>query len=265
MPRFRIFAGARVRNAPRLVSASLVGVELGSPLRRCVAGLIDLGIWLLFAFPTAVVLGLLFLSSQIGGPGAVIALLSEDDSRSEAALDAKVAIVHHLHRRKPEALSPELREALAGGDPATLRESVAATGMGVSVEWSTGEIESYWDEEIGEIHLANDVLFGIWNRLVGVLTLFLAAFTFGPRLLRGWTPGKWLLGLRVVRTDGKPLRLWDCFSRAGGYLGSLGMGGLGFLEAAWDANAQAAHDKLADTLVVRAPRFKPGGASAASP
>ena len=42
-------------------------------------------------------------------------------------------------------------------------------------------------------------------------------------------PGKALLRIRVIRLDGGPLRLWDCFSRAGGYGASAATLMLGFL------------------------------------
>ena len=66
--------------------------------------------------------------------------------------------------------------------------------------------------------------------------------------------GKWLFGLRVVRLDGEPLTFWDAFGRAGGYAASASTFGRGFLEARWDPNRQALHDKVARTVVLREPR-----------
>jgi uncharacterized RDD family membrane protein YckC len=251
-----------------LIAGSLVGTELASPFRRAVAGLVDLVAWLLLAFPALMALGLLVLSMNIGGWEAMSVLFSAEESAqasSEDVAEAKLAMVRYLERRRPAALSPPLRAALQDGDQAALRELAADTDMSVTIQLSSGPEESRWDEENEQIVLANDVIFGAWNRFLGLVAVFLASFTLVPRLLRGWTPGKWLLGVRVVRTDGKPLRLWDCFSRAGGYLGSLGMAGFGFVEACRDANAQAAHDKIADTLVVRAPRFRRAGGSVDAP
>ncbi len=73
-----------------------------------------------------------------------------------------------------------------------------------------------------------------------------------PDLLgRGRTPGKRLLGIRVARLDGRPLSLWTCFNRAGGYGASAATLGLGFLLSRRDPNRQADHDKIVGSVVVR--------------
>lgn len=69
--------------------------------------------------------------------------------------------------------------------------------------------------------------------------------------LFGWSPGKWLLGLRVVRTDRSPVGLKRAFLRAIGYYVSSLPVSLGFLSALWDDSNQTWHDKIADTYVVR--------------
>jgi hypothetical protein len=75
-------------------------------------------------------------------------------------------------------------------------------------------------------------------------------FTFLTAFLRGRTPGKRLLNVRVVRLDGKPLGYWASFERFGGYAASLFTGFEGFLRILWDANRQGLEDKLAETVVV---------------
>ena len=257
-------SGMRVRNAPRLVGAALVGTELGSPSRRAAALVVDLVLWLVVAFPAVMGLGLLRLMLQLGGPQVMRDLSGGEPSAPEqraAWSDAKLRFVRILEESKPDALSPALLHALGADDEEALRALVDETELSVNVQLSSGPVESGWDEETGEITIRNDVLFGTWNRWLGLVPLFVLGFTLVLRALKGWTPGKWLFGVRVVRTSGGPLRLWDCFSRAGGYLGSLGMLGLGFLEVLWDPNRQAAHDKLAGTFVVRAPRFRAASAS----
>jgi uncharacterized RDD family membrane protein YckC len=74
-------------------------------------------------------------------------------------------------------------------------------------------------------------------------------FTLFPAFWRGRTPGKRLMGLRVVRLDGKPIGLWVAFNRFGGYAASVFTGLLGFLEMFWDPNRQALHDRIAATVV----------------
>lgn len=67
-------------------------------------------------------------------------------------------------------------------------------------------------------------------------------------LLAGRTPGMALLGLRVVRTDGRPVRWFAAFLR--GVL--LVYFPIGALWLVVDRRRQAVHDKVARTLVVRA-------------
>lgn len=81
----------------------------------------------------------------------------------------------------------------------------------------------------------------------GWLALYFTAFTAA---WRGYTPGKRLLGIRVIRLDGKPLTTWQCFDRFGGYSASLATGLLGFAQILWDRNRQALHDKIVSTVVV---------------
>ncbi len=74
-------------------------------------------------------------------------------------------------------------------------------------------------------------------------------FTLFPTYWKGRTPGKRLMGLRVVRLDGKPIGLWVAFNRFGGYAASIFTGLLGFFEMFWDPNRQALHDRIAATVV----------------
>lgn len=76
-------------------------------------------------------------------------------------------------------------------------------------------------------------------------------FTFFLGWWKGRTPGKRLLGIRVVRLDGKPLGYWAAFERYGGYAASLFTGLEGFGRLIWDPNRQALEDKLAGTVVLR--------------
>jgi len=75
-------------------------------------------------------------------------------------------------------------------------------------------------------------------------------FTFFLGWWKGRTPGKRLLGIRVVRLDGRPLGYWVSFERYGGYAASLFTGLEGFARIFWDPNRQALEDRLAGTVVV---------------
>ena len=76
-------------------------------------------------------------------------------------------------------------------------------------------------------------------------------FTLFTIWWRGRTPGKRIVGERVVKLNGKPMTWWDSFNRFGGYAAGIATGTLGFLELIWDANRQAAHDKMVGTVVLR--------------
>jgi hypothetical protein len=75
-------------------------------------------------------------------------------------------------------------------------------------------------------------------------------FTAFLAMMRGQTPGKRVMGLRVIRLDGKPLGWWIAFERFGGYAASFSVGLLGFLQILWDRNRQGLHDKACETVVV---------------
>ena len=66
----------------------------------------------------------------------------------------------------------------------------------------------------------------------------------------GQTPGKRLLGCKVVRLDGKPISLWFALERFGGYAAGVVTGFLGFAQMYWDPNRQGIHDRIARTVVV---------------
>ena len=74
-------------------------------------------------------------------------------------------------------------------------------------------------------------------------------FTVLMPWMKGQTPGKRAMGIRVVRLDGQPVTWWHAFERAGGYAAGLATGTLGFAQIYWDPNRQAIHDKIAGTVV----------------
>ena len=99
---------------------------------------------------------------------------------------------------------------------------------------------SFWRIVRGTV---NDL--GITVGWIGLyFTLFLAWWG-------GRTPGKYLLGIRVVRLSGEPLSLWFAFERFGGYAAGIATGLFGFAQLYWDPNRQAIHDRVARTVVIR--------------
>ena len=74
-------------------------------------------------------------------------------------------------------------------------------------------------------------------------------YDIGFWMLAGQTPGKYLMGLRIVRTDGDRIKLWNGVRREVGYVLS-GILFLGYLWILFDNRRQGFHDRLAGTLVV---------------
>lgn len=82
----------------------------------------------------------------------------------------------------------------------------------------------------------------------GILLSAIYYITFTA--LKGQTPGKMVMGIKVVSTDGLPMTFEKAAMRHLGYILSYLTLGLGFLIAIWDKNNQCFHDKFAGTYVV---------------
>ncbi|MGI9183181.1 MAG: RDD family protein [Longimicrobiaceae bacterium] len=142
------------------------------------------------------------------------------------------------------ALRPRLTEVLAGERIATLESRISR------VERTNRRLRRDLEEAregrgiLSFLRVAADEL-GLGFGWIG---LYFTAFT---TLWRGQTPGKRLLGMRVLRLDGKPIGWWASFERFGGYAASVLTGLLGFAQMLWDRNRQALHDKISETVVIR--------------
>lgn len=84
----------------------------------------------------------------------------------------------------------------------------------------------------------------------GGIVLNMAYFTFFHGT-GGRTPGKMVMGLKVVRSNGAELTPGFAFLRWVGYQVSRIFLMLGFLWVAFDARKQGWHDKIADTVVIK--------------
>ncbi|HEV2132154.1 MAG TPA: RDD family protein, partial [Longimicrobiaceae bacterium] len=112
------------------------------------------------------------------------------------------------------ALRPRLAEALAGERIATLEGRISR------VERSNRRLRRELEEAregrgiLSFLRVAADEL-GLGFGWIGLY------FTVFTTLWRGQTPGKRLLGIRVLRLDGKPIGWWASFERFGGYAASV--------------------------------------------
>ncbi len=96
----------------------------------------------------------------------------------------------------------------------------------------------------------------------GAMTLggeIMASIVIGLVVVSFWaerqgTPGKLMLGLRIVDADGGPLpSLKRLLWRYAGYVVSAMPICLGYLWMLWDRRGQTWHDKMARTVVIKLP------------
>lgn len=85
----------------------------------------------------------------------------------------------------------------------------------------------------------------------GANTIIPIIYTLGFWMWKSATPGKMILGLKIVETDGKNISVVKAVIRYLGYIVSGIVFLLGFIWAAFDGKKQGWHDKIAGTYVVK--------------
>jgi hypothetical protein len=173
----------------------------------------------------------------------LVKMLGEDStSENIAALDSVLIAV--VGQAPAAADSPISRED-------SLRAVIADLRTDVKRLDDRGDRLAKELEEARESRGVRSYLSGIFDDLglgFGWAAVYFTAFL---AMMRGQTPGKKLLGIRVIRLDGKPLGWWIAFERFGGYAASFSVGLLGFIQILWDRNRQGLHDKACETVVIR--------------
>ena len=242
--------GRHITKEPMTIASHLLGAPLATFRRRAVAYVVDL---ILFGIIVGgLLLGASLLSIHREDPtllprlqrfGELSASVDGQPPSERAVL--LMDFLAMVQRRTPDALSPQLSEAIATRDAAAMDRYFGDSELALA--FTSGETRI--TAENGNI--GTDLLLGNWSSFFGWGAFFVGWFTLWMRLTRGRSPGKALLRLRVIRLDGKALTWWDAFSRAGGYGASAATLMLGFLEAVWHPNRQAIHDRIAGTVVTR--------------
>ena len=241
-----------VTEEPFVLGDSVKGRPLSTVRRRAAAILFDFV--LCFVVATPVILALSFGALYLQTPTLAKNLSAVFSGGRTDEIDRGMAeLLLLVSKRQPSAVPHAFAEALAAGDLDAVEALLATETLNLNADLGKAE-PSYYHPYEKRLYLRGDVLFGRLRGALGYLGFGLLYFTLATWIGKGRTPGKWLFGLRVLRLDGAPLRLWDSFGRAGGYAGSFSTVGLGFVEALWDPNRQALHDKVASTVVVRDPR-----------
>lgn len=193
----------------------------------------------------------------VGMPAVALDVLASETTLDDLSPDERAAAVTALRR---------YADALAAADEAaldTLQSEAVAVTAGDRLRALRERIDTM-DDENDELEDTNEALreqleepsfayliTGLGNDLgltfgwIGIyFTLFLAWW-------KGQTPGKYLMGIRVVRLNGEPLSLWFAMERFGGYAAGVVTGFLGFLQIYWDPNRQGIHDRIARTVVIQ--------------
>jgi uncharacterized RDD family membrane protein YckC len=98
-----------------------------------------------------------------------------------------------------------------------------------------------------DVAVNGDALAQIGLVVLGILG-FLYFFIF--HALRGQTPGKRLLGVRVIDAYGRRPSLGRALGRTAAYVPSALLLALGFLWIGFDREKRGLHDRLADTYVI---------------
>jgi len=105
----------------------------------------------------------------------------------------------------------------------------------------------------GYINESDEIVFALnlnWYSLAWTVFYFGMTTYLG----RGRTPGKAILGIRVVSLVHRRISLWHSVERALGYAASLLEFGFGFVQFFIHPNRRTVHDRIAETIVVIEPR-----------
>ena len=115
--------------------------------------------------------------------------------------------------------------------------------------FDVGQILQFWETLLGIDSLGRQLI-AVISPIVTLLVF--SYFVFFWTFL-GYTPGKALMGLRIVRQDGRPLSFWRAWLRFIGYSISALPLFLGFIWILFDRQHEGWHDKLANTHVIYKP------------
>jgi uncharacterized RDD family membrane protein YckC len=114
-------------------------------------------------------------------------------------------------------------------------------------------IKSIFEVEI-ETNIKNSYFIIFLKIFFGFLPILY--FTILSYCFKGQTIGKIFLKIKVVSLYHEKLGLWHCFERSLGYFTSALEFGFGYIQAIWNPNRMALHDKIGETIVISLPRKK---------
>lgn len=223
---------------------SLVDRRLPRPWQRGAAMAIDCAVLVVPTFVAAM--------------GAALAVLAITDP---GGLDAIFGLVRgrdaHAERAALRDLSPLLVRLDAPGLPGAVTAAVEEGDLDRAAEL-LGDVDFLFELRFRGNHRApaDDTVIVPVERMIpgafraaalfGVPALYFTVLGAGGRR----TLGKRLLGLEVLRLDGRALTVFRALERFGGYFGIPGTLGVGLLDLWRDPNRRLAHDRAAETVVL---------------
>ena len=192
--------------------------------------------------------------------------ISEDVSKLSLPNKESLGVLHKFIEASEDSLSPAQRTSLQRHLDTDFEQRQKAKGITfygspsdtneVSVPSPT-DSELYGDDAAKQINNLPEKESNIVESLkelveeygwvVGWALFYFSLFT---AWWKGQTPGKRLMGIKVIKLDGGVLNLWESFGRYGGYSAGLATGLSGFLQIYWDPNRQAIQDKVSETFVI---------------
>lgn len=178
-------------------------------------------------------------------PVAVAVTASPSETVPEPPAASVALPVQPLNEPEAQAAAPVVRgDSMLSFPHASFPERLAAFALDVVLIVILAQVVRF------------DRLFGEWSP-DGNLLLVALVYHIGFWTWKQTTVGGIVCQLRVIRTDGMPLRFAEAFVRGLGGIFSLVFAGVGFLWVLRDPERQAWHDRIAGTFVVNVPRSWP--------
>jgi uncharacterized RDD family membrane protein YckC len=229
---------------------NVVGRLLASPGRRLTAFVVDATLLFVPSVIVAIAAAALTLYLTDRPAFDAIEMIVRDEGRAESPGNAPEQIARLgglaplLVRVKADGLPPSVALAVQASDLQQAGQLLADASINFSLG-SGGPLKPGW------IRVDIEQLVPGAFRGAAVFGTAALYFTWCAAGKRRSTLGKRLMGIEVVKLDGRPLTTWESFERFGGYFAALGTFGIGLLDLWRDPNRRLAHDRLSNTVVVQ--------------
>ena len=96
----------------------------------------------------------------------------------------------------------------------------------------------------------NETKIQVFKACLGFVKIIYFALT--TYITNGQSIGKKILGIKIISIYHHRFSLWPCIERSLGYVASTLELMIGFYQVIWNPNRMALHDKIAETIVIKA-------------